>query len=167
MHALPKLSWDLNPDDGDDSGPRRPTLADVGGALLEDDAAAPPDKSRMPYSDQLNQWARQIVAMGRVCPLAYLSVDTTGPSPVVTAVRSPGTNITTGTFTVVREDMGIYLVSWPANALPALGIRSVAYATTDTSANQPIVTNASATSVRVKLRTAFSLVDMNFDVELR
>lgn len=167
MFALGKLSWDLDPADGDDTGPRRPTLADLGGALLEDDEAAPPDKSRMPYADQLNQWARQIAAIGRVGYIAYLAVDVSGPSPVVTAANAPGSKITVNTFTVTPESSGTYLVSWPANALPALGIRSVAYVTDDIGAYQPIVQKVSATSVRVKTRTSLGLQDMNFDLELR
>ena len=113
--AVATLTYDLTIGDG---GPRRPSLADVGNATLVDDDPAP-DKASMPYADQLNQWALQIAAMGRVCPVAIVLVTISAGTPAVANVTAPGTNVGVSSFSVVDHATGDTSLTWASDLLPA------------------------------------------------
>jgi hypothetical protein len=113
--ALAELSWKLEAADG---GPRRPSLADVGGATLEDDTEYPPNRETMIYADEANQWQMQIVAMGGVVPSLVLSVEISGGTPAVVAFTCPRDDLEIDDFTVTDNGTGDTTITWPADTFP-------------------------------------------------
>ncbi len=98
--------------------PRWPSLGDVGGASLEDDSKRPPDKTRMPYADQLNQWARLLEAYGRVLPAAVISVKFTTGTPSIDSFVAVRPGMTTPDFTVTDNGTGDTSITWAADTFP-------------------------------------------------
>jgi hypothetical protein len=165
MTAAPDLlTWDIPLADG---GPRRPSLADVGGATVEDDAPAP-DKSRMLYSDQVNQWAKQIEALGRVAVMCEISVEIIAGVPTIVGVTAPGTNVVVATFPAPTDNgIGDTTITWPAGTLPPPSGKPDASIDTDGAFLAPWAGNVT-NGVRVKTRNAAgTLTDANFTVRLR
>jgi hypothetical protein len=113
--ALAELSWKLESGDG---GPRRPSLADVGGATLEDDTEFPPNPAKHPYADQLNQWAMQIEAVGRTVESLVLSVEISGGTPALVAFTCPRDDMEIDDFTVTDNGTGDTTITWPADTFP-------------------------------------------------
>ncbi len=159
--ALADLSWELEAADG---GPRRPSLADVGGATLEDDTERPPDKSKHPYSNQLNQWAKQIAAMGGVVPSLVLSVEITAGTPAVVAFACPRGDLEIDDFDVDDNGTGDTTITWPADTFPPELTRPTVTINQDTSAlvggNAVAVTNG----VRVRTYDGSGAEDLHFTV---
>lgn len=109
--APAQLTWDITP-------PRRPSLADVGGATLADHAAKPPNKETMPYADELNQWAKQIERLATMIGSFGVSVTFGGSGPVVSQYTAMRTTVLNATFTVVPNGTGDTTISWPVNTFP-------------------------------------------------
>ncbi|MGK3979212.1 hypothetical protein WMF38_46750 [Sorangium sp. So ce118] len=78
-------------------------MATAKNRAIEDDAVFPPDPATMPYAAELDQWAKQIAAFGKVVPSLVISVEITAGAPSVAAVSSPRTSVRAPHFTVVRR----------------------------------------------------------------
>lgn len=114
-YAIETLTWDLDAADG---GPRRPSLDDVGGATLEDDAKYPPDRSRMPYAAMLDQLQKQAAAVGAVVESLVLSVEFSGGTPAAVAFTCPRTGLELSDFDVNDNGVGDTTITWPADTFP-------------------------------------------------
>lgn len=111
MTAPNDLTWDLDI-------PRRPSLDDVGGAALEDDAKKPPIPPKMPYAAQLNQWAMQIERLSAVTPVAVFTVTFSAGTPTVNSFQCMRTGMLTSDFTVTDNGNGDTTITWAANTFP-------------------------------------------------
>jgi hypothetical protein len=156
MSASTTNTWDI-------ATARRPSLDDVGGAVLIDDSDNPPDPNTMPYAAQLNQLQYQAQALAKVAAVAILDVVNSGTASL-SRFTAPGTNVITGSFTLNRTSAGIVDITWAAGALPVAAANAVAQMTTDAAWCAP-VTVAITNGVRVKTRNqAGTLTDGNFTV---
>ena len=162
--ALSVLSWDIELDDG---GPRRPSLADVGGATILDDAPAP-DKSRMLYADLCNQVQKQVAAVGKVVSIAEISVEILAGVPAIVGVIAPGTNVLIASFDAPTDNgAGDTTITWPDGTLPPASGKPEASMDTDGSYLAPYAQNVT-NGVRVKTRNAAgALTDGNFTVRIK
>jgi hypothetical protein len=162
--ALAELSWELAAGDG---GPRRPSLADVGGAKLEDDTKRPPNRSKHPYANQLNQWAKQIAAMGQVVPSLILSVEITAGAPAVVAFACPRGDLEIGDFTVTDNGTGDTTITWPADTLPPELTRPELTINQDTGALVGGTAVSVTNGVRVRTYNASGALNLHFTVTRR
>jgi hypothetical protein len=74
-------TFDLTP-------PRRPSLADLGGAAKQDDAQFPPNPLTMATAQNWNAFARSIEAWGKVVPFLVVTVDMLSGTPTLVGVQS-------------------------------------------------------------------------------
>lgn len=96
--------------------PRRPSLADVGGASVQDDALYPPDPLTMPTAAMLNV-VQKLVAQACAGMLPALKFQLThGASPSVAAQWQMGASVVV--LTAAKNGAGDYTVTWPADGFP-------------------------------------------------
>jgi hypothetical protein len=154
--------------------PRRPTLDDVGGAVLIDDPVFPPDKTSMPYADQLNQLQKLAASFGRVCPVCVIWIRIVTGTPVVYSVQAASSAVSSGTFALTDETAGRVRIEWAANTFPSpLGEPEVS-PTYTTDANNPALQGVSAQAEMItngcRIRTyrgsTDGLIDYNFRVAI-
>jgi hypothetical protein len=74
-------TFDLTP-------PRRHSLADLGGAAKQDDAAFPPNPLTMPTAENWNFFARALEAWGKVVPFLVVTIDMLSGTPTLVSVES-------------------------------------------------------------------------------
>lgn len=108
------LTWDIDVSDG---GARRPSLGDVGGAVVEDEAPLP-DKGSMIYGALINQLQKQVAAQGAVADAARISVHFASGTPSVIGATGPGTAVVPGLFSVTDNGTGDTTLTWAAGMLP-------------------------------------------------
>jgi len=164
MTAPDTLTWDLAAADG---GPRRPSLEDVGGATHEDDAVFPPDPATMPYAAELNQWAMQVAAFGKVVPSLILSVEFAGGAPAVVVASSPRSSVALGDFTVTDNGTGDTTITWPANTFPPEVTRPEVSINQDIGEMVGATVTAVANGVRVRTYRSAGAYDLAFTVVRR
>lgn len=162
MTAAPEtLTWDIPLAEG---GPRRPSLADVGGATVEERGR--PDRSRMLYADQVNQWAKQIAALGKVVFTCAISVEFGPNGPAVVAVLAAGTNVRAESFQITPEGPGQTLITWPAGTLPPPALKPEASIDSDGAFAAPVARLVQG-GVRVKTWTTAGVpASADFTVKL-
>jgi hypothetical protein len=160
------LTWDIAAVDG---GPRRPSLEDLGGATLEDDALYPPDPATMPYAKQLNQWAKQLEAVAAIVPFVAFSVQFFAGVPTIVAFTCPRRTgvLILGTTGVTDLGDGDTSITWPAGTFPPALLKP------ECTINEDIEELVGATivsitnGVRVRTYNAAGLVDLAFTVAYR
>lgn len=164
MPAVETLTWDIAAIDG---GPRRPSLEDVGGATLQDDAMYPPDPTTMPYAAQLNQLQKQAAAVGEVVPALVFSVEFTAGDPIIVSASGPRTSLVIADLTPTDNGVGDTTITWPANTFPPEVAGPEVSINEDTGAltggNVVAVTNG----VRVRTYNAGGPLDLAFTVTRR
>ncbi len=154
MAAEPVKTWDISP-------ARRPSLQDVGGATLIDDADNPPDAATMPHADQLNQLQYQAEAASRMVSCAAMDIVNSG-SPSISRLSAPGTNLVPASFTVTLVGAGHVRIVWTAGALPTSTVNPKVQMTTDAAWCDPIPIPIS-NGVEIKTRnSAGTLTNGNF-----
>jgi len=147
----------------DESPPRRPGLDDVGGGQKVNDGGTP-DPVRDPTAEDANQTALQLVALGKVMPVALLSVANSG-APALDRQSCAPTAPSLLTFTVTDNGVGDTSITWPAGTFPAPVAKPRAYVTGATPAL--IAAEAITNGVRVRTRDAAGApVDVPFDVDV-
>ena len=112
-------TFDLSP-------PRRPTANDFNGAAKIDDGNFQPDPQTMPSAAEYNTLCLLHAALGKVAPVAVLSV-AGGVSPSITQFVCAGSLPVIGTFTVTRVSAGNVQITWPANTFPPSVAQPKAY----------------------------------------
>ena len=108
----------LDGDPGASIEPRRPTLADVGGAAFVDDQAYPPDPTTMPSAAMENQNEKLIQGFGKVVPIAILSIKFAAGTPGIDRMTALGSLLEAAHFTIAKLGVGYTRISWAANKLP-------------------------------------------------
>lgn len=175
-YAPTTCTWDLDVADG---GPRRPSLADVGGAQQINGTPAP--DPTMPNAQAINQCERQISALGAVAPLLEVSLHWDGAAWSVVAFASPSSTLTLSDLEIdTSGGTGDVLILWPSTLLPATGVRPTAGINFDAAGVPPAAPAApmcgltstvgppAKTGVRVVMYTAAgALHDYDFTVTVR
>lgn len=149
------LTWDMSP-------AQRPSLDNMGGASLVDDAVNPPDPEKMPTAASLNQVQNQCQALAKVAMAFAMDVVNNGTTASLARFTAAGTNIVNGTFTVSRISVGLVQITWAAGTFPVSVVNPHVQMTTDAAwcAAIPIpISNG----VQIKTRnSAGALTDGNF-----
>lgn len=105
--------------------PRRPGTDDFNGINKQDDAAYPPDPQIHPNAAEWNTIEWIMLSLGRVIPVAVITVDG-GATPTITAFGCVRKTVTTGSFTVVRNSAGNVSITWAANTFPPAAAKPMA-----------------------------------------
>jgi hypothetical protein len=143
--------------------PRRPALADVGGAEKIDDAENPPDPQTMPYAAEYNTFAHLLAAYGRVVSSVKLSIEG-GVAPFIAGLAAAGSNVQVATFTVTHDGPGDVRITWPPRTMPVPSTAPTATINED----GPFTISAFAipNGVRVKTYRGGAPADAAFTVEI-
>jgi hypothetical protein len=114
------FTWDGDPDAVVPVLPRRPTLADLGGVLKEDDFAFPPDPETQPTAAGYNQRTRQIAGLARMAASAKFSVvnPVGGLPPTLVKFVQFGTKLTADDITIFNNGNGDVEIRWPEGSFP-------------------------------------------------
>lgn len=142
--------------------PHRPGEVDIlNGTKTNATPTVPPQN---PAAEEYMQMARQIVALGRMVPLARISVSG-GVSPVVQQADTVRTDVAGPQITLNRTGAGVVEVTLPSNKFPSSSIRPVATVngTTPRQISSERITNGAR--VRTSDDTG-TPVDADFTVEL-
>lgn len=119
MPAPGQSTFDGNPQTSPPTTtPYRPGTADFNGANLQNDPVYVPDPNTMPTAPLFNTYSYEIVSIGKMIPVAFISVNA-GASPTVAFWSTAANNIASNPFTVTRTGAGNYNVTYAAGTLPA------------------------------------------------
>lgn len=118
MTAPNKSTFDLGT-------PRRPTSNDFNGIAKVDDLFEQPDPTTMPNAAEWNTVEYLILSIGRVMPVAVLTVANTG-TPTLSSFLTAPTAPNNGTFTITHTATGNVLIAWPALTFPSSACAPVA-----------------------------------------
>ena len=102
----------------DESPSRRPTVADLGGGLKEDDQDYPPDPVTMPTAADANQTALLLAAIDAVTPVLSIDVEILAGVPTVVSVRCKKTGFVVGDIAAVDNGAGDTTLRWAAGTFP-------------------------------------------------
>lgn len=102
-----------------EGGPRRPSLADLGGATVQN-GFPEPDRSRMVYGEQQNSIQHHAYAACRVADLVTFSIKFTTGTPSMDGVLAPNPAIGIPTFTVTDNGTGDTTITWAAGTFPPI-----------------------------------------------
>lgn len=117
MAAPATLVFDIAAIDG---GARRPSIGDVGSAILEDKSTKPPPKDgKHLYGNMCNQWQKLLAAYGRVAPSVTMTVEFSGGTPAIDKIVALGTEIDATDFVVSDDGVGVTRIQWTSTKLPA------------------------------------------------
>ncbi len=141
--------------------PYRPGNTDFNGSAKVDDSENPPDPTIMPSAAEYNTLTKLMVAIGKVIPVAVISVKFAGGTPVVQFFSAPGSNVTLGTFTLTDNGIGDTTIGWPTNTFPPLVANPTVSLNGGSPAAAPIALPLS-NSVRVK---TFNLAGSSTDID--
>ena len=101
-------------------GAHRPTLAEIGLALLENTTPIPPETGTHLHADFLNQWQRLLEAYGRVVSSTLITIAFDGGGvPFIAALQTLSANLTTADFAVSDDGNGVTRIQWTSTKLPA------------------------------------------------
>jgi hypothetical protein len=84
--------------------PRRPSLADLGGAAKQDDAQFPPNPLTMPTAENWNHIARGLEAWGKEVPFLVVTINMLSGTPTLESVQSVRS---TFTLTYLQSIVGL------------------------------------------------------------
>lgn len=163
MSADEVLTWDRALVDG---GASRPTLALLdAGELLDDEAHPPVTDGTEPYAAQLNQWSKQIVAVGRVASSAIMTIDCSSGSVVKVALQTPSEILALTDFTITIDSTGVSTVSWTSGALPPMTCDPTLTLNSDGDYTG-VALVASPTSITVKTRSGGTLANARWTLQI-
>lgn len=109
--------WDIPANT--DGGPRRGSLADYGGALIEDEDPKPPTDGSMLYADLCNGLQAAAAAADKV--LFSFSASITldgGGNPVLSQVTGPGAAAVIASLNLFAAGPGQVQITWSAKVFP-------------------------------------------------
>jgi hypothetical protein len=143
----------------------RPGQGDFNGAALTDDPSFPPDPATMPTAELFNTYAYLLISICKAIGVAGAAI-TAGVSPVVSSFWTAALLIASNPFTVTRNGVGDYSITWAANLFPIAGqprarINALIGAT-NASIGAVNITNG----VRIQTTQGGALTDLNFSFEV-
>ena len=144
-------------------GARRPSEDDVDPFLVD---VTPVPLPQQPYAAQLNQWARCIVALARVSPVAIITIDFAATVPFVDRLSCCSEVVEIGDLTVTDNGTGDTTITWAAGTFPTAAADPEASICADGSWLQPMAL-AVTDGVQVKTRAdGGALTDVRVKVKL-
>jgi|JI10StandDraft_1071094.scaffolds.fasta_scaffold104720_4 hypothetical protein len=153
-------------------GPYVPSVTDLGGAEMEDDAENPPDQEADPTAGKFNETARNLAGVNRVISKCVLEIEWDGTTNAdaysVINCDAMGTDasVTSESFALTRQSTGAILVEWEAGALPPANRKPRVDLSDDFGSGWGTVD--SSTSVSVRLRDGSNVAaDAHFLLEIR
>jgi hypothetical protein len=111
MPATNDSTFDLDP-------PRRPALADLGGAQKANHPKRPPDPVKHPTAEEWNHFAKLLAKLGAIVPLARVYVRMFAGSPSIQNVVTMRGDFTAADFTLVNNGTGDTELRWVAPGRP-------------------------------------------------
>jgi len=109
-----------------DGGPYVPSVDDLGGAEMEDDAENPPDLEADPNAGKFNELTRNLAGVNRMIGKCLLEIEWDGTTNAdaysVINCDAMGTDasVSAASFTLTRQSVGVVLVEWTSGSLPAV-----------------------------------------------
>lgn len=159
--------WERAAEDG---GAARTTLADLGGATVENEAPFPHPTYDW-TAEKANAASRECAAHARIVDAATICVEFSGSAPVVVSAIGPGSHVVGGLFTPADNGDGDTTLSWPAGALPVPVARPRVTINGDTvgmHAAEYVTTDGVVTGVRVRTRNGNNAAaNLPFTVDVR
>lgn len=107
MAATNDSTFDLDP-------PRRPALADLGGAQKENHPKRPPDPVKHPTAEEWNHFAKLLAKLGAIVPTARVYVRITAGIPSIQNVVAMRGDFVAADFTVQDHGTGDTSLRWVA-----------------------------------------------------
>lgn len=164
MAAIDTLTWDLTP-------ARRPSLNDLGSAILEDKAGtkAPGTSGKNLYAAMCNQWQRQIAALARTASSVRLTIDFDGGGvPFIDKFQPAGTLLVSSDFALTDNGNGDTVITWTTSKLPPVECDPQATVNNDGDYTIAVTksTTSTTTSMRVKTRLAGVLSNARFTISI-
>lgn len=101
-----------------DGGAHRPTISEVGKALLVSKDPAPRETGTHLHPDFLNQWQKLLVAYGRVAPSAILTIDFSAGAPFIDKLQTLSDVLTAADFALTDDGAGVTRIQWTSTKLP-------------------------------------------------
>jgi hypothetical protein len=96
----------------------RPGTADFNGAALADSQTNPPNAGTMPTAALLNTYGYMLISACGMIPFGVISVNA-GASPTTAFWKVAALKILTNPFTITRNSVGNYNITYAANTFPA------------------------------------------------
>lgn len=156
-------SFDLTP-------PRRPSLADLGGAAKQDDARFPPDPVTMATAQNWNFFARFFEGLGKFVPFVAIEVRFAAGAPYIANVQSMRSSLVIGSFpTPTDNGAGDTTIDFSsiANQFPPANLPPDAVLIGDGDMRYPTCDTTTANTVRVRTRNGSgTLTDFPFVVRI-
>jgi len=148
---------------------RRPSLADLGGAAKQDDAAYPPDPVTMATAQNWNAWARENEGCGKLIQFCTIQIGFAAGAPYIVALTSMRSTLTAGMLTITDNGTGDTTIDWSAipTAFPPAFRPPRADIVGDGAFLMPTCDTTTANTVRVRTRdNTNTLVDQPFVVDI-
>lgn len=140
----------------------RPGSSDFNGAALQNKASNPPDPSTMPTAELLNTMSLELVSIGKMIPVAFISVNA-GGSPTTAYWSTAANNIGSNPFTVTRNGAGDYSITYAAGTLPTPAAQPAATLNVQLGAHNYAIGAINITNgIRVTTTEDGALTDLNF-----
>ncbi len=142
----------------------RPGASDFNGAALKNLGTNPPDPATMPTAELFNTYSLCMTSVGKMVPVAFISINA-GASPTTAFWSTAANLIVVNPFTVTRNSVGNYSITWPANTFPAAAAQPHAQLNVVLSANNYAIGAVNITNgVQVTTTQGGALADLNFTV---
>jgi hypothetical protein len=146
--------------------PYRPGLDDFDGAQCIDDPSEPVETNDMPRSSCWNTFGYMLVSACKMIAVANISV-TAGVSPTTAFWNTAANNIAANPFTITRNSVGNYSLTFTAGTFPAPTSAARAFLNVLLGAhNYSIGCVNIANGVQVTTTQDGALTDLNFTVDL-
>lgn len=149
----------------DDNPPRLPSVEDLGGDAMIDDAGSPPGAGE-PSAAAWNNFVRLLAASGRMLPTASIVVTFDAGAPVIESVVAMRTTIAAADFTLTDNGTGDTTIEWAATVLPSQSRRPKSYVCHTT---PHVICASSPTGLSVQVETlthAGVAADVPFTVDI-
>lgn len=156
----------------EDTVSHRPDIdADLGGAILENEADSPPaENGTEPCAQIFNQLVQQIAAFGGVVPIAVIVVDFTGAAPFIDKLLCVNKTLSGSDFTPVDTADGDTSIRWTTANLPILTTATCALNADGSSYTASVVEETGlavgTSGVRLRTRSGGTLTNLRATVVL-
>ena len=156
----------------EDTVSHRPDIdADLGGAILENEADSLPERDGTgPCAEIFNQDVQQVAAFGGVVPTAIVVVDFTGAAPFIDALLCANKTLSHGDFTLVDTADGDTSIRWTTADLPILTTATCTLNADDSSYTASVVEETGlavgTSGVRLRTRSGGTLTNIRSTVVL-
>lgn len=143
------------------SPPRRPSLDDVGGGAYQNDTKHPPDPGD-PNAHDVNQIAKQVVALAALGAAAAIHVTFSGGTPSIVSVQCVRADITGDSFSILDNAAGDTSITHTGGLLPVATWPAFAHQVDDTEIDRGPRVSSITNGWRIKSKLGATGTDCNF-----